>query len=229
MDAKDILRKNAAYGVGVVVGLGACYIYDRLKKDKVVIIPPEPEERRLQIVEEREHTGLVLDRSAYEELTSIDYTAPEFIRQNDELIQLQDQVTESYRQNVFAKPDGDWDYEAELSTRNPLNPYILHRDEFMGNEMDYRQETMTYYAGDNVMVDPQDNPIYNYPDLMGELHFGHGSNDPNVVYIRNEGIHMEWEVLLSTGTYAYEVMGLAAEAEAEDELRHSGPLKFRRD
>lgn len=131
--------------------------------------------------------------------------------------------------NVFPIQDDDWDYEAELSSRDPEVPYVIHQEEFVEDEMGYHQETMTYYEGDDIMADPTDTPIYGYSGLMGELKFGHGSKDSNVVYIRNEKIHMEWEVLRHTSSFSEEVLGLQADAEAEKELRHSGVQKFRRE
>lgn len=130
--------------------------------------------------------------------------------------------------NIYRVEDDDWDYETELSTRTREEPYVIHRDEFFGNEMDFQQETLTYYAGDDIMSDTDDSPIYNYQGLMGVLQFGHGSGDPNVCYIRNEVIHMEWELLLNHGTFAEEVLGLEMEKDAEEDLKHS-ILKFRRD
>lgn len=243
MNAKDILRKNAAYAVGAGVGFGLCYIYDRWRMSQIVVVPPESEERQAEVAEERAQRGLVLDAETYRsidaETTQVVPVDPfdhedalvRAMRDADQRVsdELQERVTESYRSNVFGKPDGDWDYEAELSTRHSMEPYILHRDEFMNDEMDFRQETMTFYAADMVMADPQENPIYNYSELMGELKFGHGSGDPNVVYIRNEVIHVEWEIVRHTSSYAVEVKGLEAEVEMENELRHSGVLKFRRD
>lgn len=130
---------------------------------------------------------------------------------------------------VFVSPDGDWDYEAELANRtDPKEPYIIHQDEFIADEMDFHQDTLTYYAGDDIMADSDDTPIYNYAGLMGELRFGHGSKDPNVVYIRNEGIHMEWEILRDEGLYSEEVLGLEMENDAESEIQHErSVLKFR--
>lgn len=130
--------------------------------------------------------------------------------------------------NRYTTDDPNWDYEAELSTRQKDIPYIIHADEFINDEMDFQQETLNYYAGDDIMSDTDDTPIYNYQGLMGELNFGHGSGDPNVVYIRNEKIRMEWEVLFNPGYFSQEVLGLQMEKAAEEELHHS-VLKFRRE
>lgn len=132
--------------------------------------------------------------------------------------------------NVFTTDDGDWDYEAELSTRTSNLPYVLHQEEFINDEMGYRQETVTYYAGDDIMADPTDTPIYNFSAIMGELKFGHGSRDKSIVYIRNEPMGMEWEVLLHQGSFEQEVLGLEMQKDAEeDQLRHSTVQKFRQE
>lgn len=129
--------------------------------------------------------------------------------------------------NVFTLPD-DWDMEAELSSRDPSGPYIIHVEEFVADEMGYRQETLTYYSGDDIMTDTTDTPIYGYTNMMGDLSFGHGSKDKNVVYIRNETLHMEWEVLLHQGMYSREVLGLEMDRTTEKDMYHS-IQKFRRE
>lgn len=143
-----------------------------------------------------------------------------------EVVEQNNSTDNPVRVNVFKNDNADWDYEVELSNRKPGVPYILHQDEFIQDEMGYRQDTCTYYQGDDIMTDPHDAPIYNYKSIMGELKFGHGSNDPNVVYVRNESMEMEWEILLHTGFYSYEVLGYEFEREAQEEIRHS-VQKFR--
>lgn len=130
--------------------------------------------------------------------------------------------------NIFAIDDPDWDYDLELNNRDNETPYILHKDEFFNEEMGFRQTTVTYYAGDDIMADEQETPVYNYTQLMGPLKWGHGSGDPNVVYIRNEKLRHEWEVILHTGRFEVEVLGNEYVKElAEDELRHSTHRRFR--
>jgi hypothetical protein len=131
--------------------------------------------------------------------------------------------------NVFKSNDDQWDYEAELAVRNENAPYVIHRDEFVLEEMGYEQTTVTYYAGDDIMTDVNDVPIYNHASMIHPLKFGHGSGDQNVVYIRNESLELEWEVLLHNGRYAVEVLGLEVERHYETtNLAHShSVLKFR--
>lgn len=129
---------------------------------------------------------------------------------------------------VFKSRPTTWNAEAELSTRTATAPYIIHKDEFLEDEMDFRQQTVTYYVQDDILADEEDTPIYGFKQQMGELKFGHGSDDPNVVYIRNEALRSEWEVLKHAGSFAYEVLGEEFAAAVENELKHS-VLKFRRE
>lgn len=135
------------------------------------------------------------------------------------------------KQNVFAGKSSEWDYEEELSSRATLkgnNPYVVHKDEFYSEESGFMQNTLCYYAGDDIMCDEEDVPIYNYASLTGPLLFGHGSDDENVVYIRNEKQKAEYEVLYHSGLFSVEVLGLQIEEnERVKDLKHSAIRKLR--
>lgn len=129
--------------------------------------------------------------------------------------------------SVFAENDDQWVYEDELAIRTEHSPYVIHKDEFVADEAGCDQRTVTYYQDDDIMADESDTPIYDFNGLMGDLKWGHGSGDPSVVYIRNEKLEMEWEVLLHTGSFAVEVLGSDIEdAYASKDLKNS-VQKFR--
>lgn len=126
--------------------------------------------------------------------------------------------------NVFsdARPDPrDWDYDAELVIRetNPESPYVISFEEYQENEHSHEQATLTYFAGDDTLCDEKSVPIPDTEYSVGDdnlTRFGHGSHDRNVVYIRNERVGMDWEVIRSEGTYQHEVL-----SQSPRELRHS--------
>ncbi len=105
-----------------------------------------------------------------------------------------------------------WNWEAEKRRRNPDIPYIIHYDERHEFE-DYDEVTFTYYEKDDVLSNEQDEVIAEGSErdsLVGEGNldrFGHGSNDPGVVYIRNDRLEMVIEVCRSPQAYAQEVHG----------------------
>ena len=130
-------------------------------------------------------------------------------------------------QSVFAGSDDEWDYQKELASRSSERPYIIHKDEFYSEESGYTQTTLTYYSGDDIMADENDSPVYNYQTVTGPLHFGHGSQDPNVVYVRNDKRMAEYEILFDHGMFVVEVMGMEDEQSTRArDLKHSAP-KFR--
>ena len=127
----------------------------------------------------------------------------------------------------------DWDWDYELSRRNPEKPYVLTYDEFMADEMGIQDrvgpETVTYYSTDHVLCDMHDRPILDPGKMIGPLMFGHGSGDPMLFYVRNEKEDFEWEVVLDDGSYEEQVLGSRISRDLEDQdVKHSRrPLKFR--
>lgn len=121
----------------------------------------------------------------------------------------------------------DWDYELEQGNRTMDKPYILHQDEYFAKETEYSQSTLTYYSGDDILVDEQEVPIYNYKAVVGDLLFGHGSDDPNVVYVRNDKLSGEYEVIKDSGHYEIEVLGNEYESILEKHDLKPNVMKFR--
>jgi hypothetical protein len=230
----NLLSKTSAipvkYGVaGFVFGNVAAIIHHKLNNPIEMVVPAEP---RIVVDEEIGFTDQQLldfmnaekeaDMIAEMDRLKADERAAKLMLEKSEHIELvsDESVAEGTRVNVFMAPtDDDWDYELELSQRDPELPYTLHVDEYLSDEMGYKQETVTYYAGDDIMADLHDVPIYNWSAFMGALNWGHGSKDKNVVYIRNEKLHREWEVLLHRGSFEVEVLGL--QMEHGGELKHS--------
>lgn len=106
--------------------------------------------------------------------------------------------------------DRQWDYVEERKKRSPDAPYVIHVDERA--ELDYDEVSLTYYEADDVLcnerdeiVDPNDRDIQVGEGNLNK--FGHGSEDPNVVYIRNDRLELQFEIVRSPNAYAEEVHG----------------------
>jgi hypothetical protein len=141
---------------------------------------------------------------------------------DEEADELEDAVVQH---NVFDAAVTDptaWDYQHEVALREsqPDKPYVISFEEFHENEVNHDQETMTYYRGDDTLSDSKDKAIDDTEYTVGDdnlLRFGAGSHDANVVYVRNEKISQDFEIILSEGQYQVDVLGM----EPPDELRHS--------
>ncbi len=143
-------------------------------------------------------------------------------------------IADAVNRNVFEEEEPSeaelgrpvWDYPTEYRKRSEASPYVLHHDEFVQNERDYMQSTLTYYAGDDVLTDERDTIIDDRDELVGLENldrFGEGSEDPEIVYVRNPVREIDLEIVRSDGTYAKEVHGL----DSEEELQHSARIPRR--
>lgn len=125
--------------------------------------------------------------------------------------------------------DEPFDYEEEMKNRNPSAPYVITIDEYMLGDKDYVQTSLTYFAGDDVLIDDKDEVINDADPVVGEENlkrFGHGSRDNNIVYIRNEILEGDFEVVLNKNKYTQEVLGFI---EHEHRPGSGKTPKFRRD
>lgn len=112
--------------------------------------------------------------------------------------------------NMGESSGEDETFAEEVENRDTTKPYIISDEESMQNEPEYDQITLTWYEGDSVLADDKDEVVEKAQRTVGleNLRFGHRSNDPNIVYIRNEKLHADFTILRHTGKYAVEVAGL---------------------
>jgi hypothetical protein len=89
-------------------------------------------------------------------------------------------------------------------------PYVISQEEFMQNDPDHNQGTLTYYT-DDVLTDEREEIIDDVKRTVGEDcfgKFGQGSSDPNVVHVRNYRLGMDFEIVRSERTYEEDVLGM---------------------
>lgn len=129
--------------------------------------------------------------------------------------------------NIFVEgkpmePD-DFDYDAELPNRSIDTPYVISHDEFMQGEKEYVQSSLRWFDGDDVLTDDKNVPIDEVDLTVGECirQFGHGSKDPRIVYVRNERMEVDFEVVKDDGTYAEYVGFKHSDRPASRKVRRS--------
>lgn len=125
-----------------------------------------------------------------------------------------------------------WDYSLELKERMPENPYVIHHDEWTDNELGHEQLFLTYYEYDNVVADgTADVPIDDLEYTVGADNlnrFGHGSEDPRIVYVRNERLGIDYEITFDSGSFEDKVLGVETRLKGLDD--NPGKIrKFRSD
>lgn len=107
--------------------------------------------------------------------------------------------------------DGDWDYAEEIQKRAGREAYVINQNERGETETPYSSVVYTYYAEDDVLVDDEDgHPLPHADIIVGQdnLQFGHGSDDEDVVFVRNDRLQTEMEICRKHASYEEEVLGL---------------------
>lgn len=87
--------------------------------------------------------------------------------------------------------------------QNKLEPYIISPDEYMDSE--YEAKTLIYYA-DKVLADEEDQVIPNPTTLIGSNALqSFGQYEDDCVYVRDDNLKVDYEVLLSQKTFDEEL------------------------
>lgn len=105
--------------------------------------------------------------------------------------------------------DGDvpnWD-------RSPDAPYVITVGEYDEEEDTnlYTRIELAYYEEDNTLSDDREAIVPDIEGCVGSKNlnrFGMGSEDPNVVYIRNEKLMADYLVTREEGSYTQTVLGI---------------------
>lgn len=105
--------------------------------------------------------------------------------------------------------------EAGVLEVEPGKPRIISLIEFLDPSRGYSQETLSYYDDDDVLCDEQEKPIPSPEELLGDAlhHFGMSSDDPDMVYVRNDKTMTNYEVPRIHGKYSVIVAGIPDELE----------------
>lgn len=131
------------------------------------------------------------------------------------------EVSKNVFETVVEDAPSDWDYETEKRMRGDA-PFIIHADEYTENEHSFDQVTYTFYEEDDVLADVRDHIVEDVDNVIGLENlqkFGHGSNDPSIVYIRNVKLELDCEVTRNPGSFGEQVHGF---------IKHSDDTSRRR-
>lgn len=210
-------------GVGLAVGFAIGYKigdkrlktkYEKLAEDEISEMRQRFfEKAKAQVAQDKPPINEVI-RERYVE-TGSRYTAEELqaIREANEKFPAEEEeevvVEESAQVNVF-EANEEWNYQYEISQRTKHVPYIIHYDEFQENAPEHDQTVYTYYEVDDVLADTRDTTIEDMDKAIGLGNlgrWGHGSPDPNTVYVRNEELGLDVEIVRDRGSWADTVHG----------------------
>lgn len=223
----------AAFSVGVGVGYTVCNRRWRKLGAEVVETMDVATDIIEEVAEETNQLALDFANAARDNVQRIRNKQPDVVELVPDLTPDDPRGESDFDPEPEIFPSGNiidtWNQEEEEAERGPDAPYVISKAEFDVGETGFAQTSLEFFAGDNVLCDDKQVPIYNPEKIVGRLEFGRGSGDSDLVYIRNEALKSEWEVTRNHGSYQVEVLGLQIEEEAErGDLKHSNAvLRFR--
>lgn len=100
--------------------------------------------------------------------------------------------------------------DENFSQGTSREPRVISVDECFNDESDVQTFTLTWYEGDRVLVDSDEDVFEDVDEAIGynNLRFGERSNDANVVYVHNPTFNLNYEIVRHPGTYKTDVLGL---------------------
>lgn len=186
-----------------------------LDEQKKIASQPKPNlETMTRNLKEVAKSELISEREGYSQPVT-----PEDVEELQER-----EAAEEEERNAFVDLPG-WNYDQQVAGRTADKPFIMHFEEYQQSECSH-QITITYFEGDDVLIDESDEVISKKDEVVGMENlakFGFGSGDRNVVYVRNPKLDIEYEILRHQGHYAKEILGLE-----EEHLEHSDMPRRRR-
>jgi hypothetical protein len=227
----------AGIGVGVAAGFAAGYYiaehrlktkYSKLANDeiskirehyykKTVAAQPKPPVDQV-VVERTERAFTEKEQEAIDEANRLYPSDEEAVEETVE-VEETSQVTNVFKQT---EPDDEWDYAVEVKMRKKDTPYIIHVDEYSQNEPGHDQVSYTYYEVDDVLANSRNLTIDDMDETIGLGNlgkWGHGSGNVDIVYIRNEEMGIDFEIVRDRGSFEDTIQGT---------IRHSSEVRRRR-
>jgi len=197
--AKHVLAKKFAQELSEEIDATKAYYRQLYKKDEF----ETPEQAVAELIGEEKDTKLSdiapnISKEQFEEtLTRLKYHTP---------------PSKVVRKNVFV-PDVP-NLNLPDDPANESDPYVISVDEFMAGDKGYEQVSLTFYAQDETLAEHDDTIVTNVNELVGVRNltkFGGVSNDPRIVYVRNDRLQNDFEIALHDGSYAQIVAGFVGD------------------
>lgn len=136
-------------------------------------------------------------------------------------------IVQSIWNNNAAQVNPNALLEESMPERDLDKPYVITYTQFMTDELhEDNKISLLYFEEDGQLVDERETLVPNVEEVIGEqnlMHFGLGSNDRNCVYIRNEKLDSDFEVIRDARSFSEVVLGV------KPARKSSSPRKMRND
>lgn len=178
---KDLLSKIMIFVAGA--GIGSVVTYKLVKKQYDKIIQEEIDSVK-EAFSEMNNEDDVKDGEAEQE--------------ND----IKEEPTEKETYESIVKESGYAEETEKKEDKHMEKPYVISPSEF--GDSDYAILSLTYFL-DGTVLNERDKIVTNVDELIGEdfaNHFGDYPEDPDTVYVRNDKLEIDFEILKDYREYS---------------------------
>ena len=211
------LKEMAFFAAGVGIGASAAFLFMKRKYEKIN-----------EVIDEKDNAIADEIAAARERrMYGIGQPAPDSPDRDEEVIiskrGMRREVIKSYEADTDAREAFDQTeldslrdqeeymrYEDISSRYTAVLPYVISDEQFSEENAHFDKISLTYYEDDCTLADEGDEIITDVDDTVGRENldkFGELSGDPEVVYVRNEKLDIDYEVIRLSKSYSDTVMG----------------------
>lgn len=204
------IRSMGLVATGGVLGGLIGYFLGGLIVDQL-----EKRAEELEWAEEDEEEGVPPRSSGEPEIGVINSTA-EVKRTKDYTKYAKGELTD------LVKPYTSSIVEEGAKTNAKPNLITIISLEDYESDRSHNKEPIAYYEGDTTFADAQEDIIDDPVSIFGpniHLHFGEESDDPDIVYVRNENNGVDYEITRVHNSYSVIVMGMPEEPPKETKAK----------
>lgn len=208
---------------GIVIGSVATYIYEEKKYEK--IINEDLKDYRKTLAEVVYDMKKIKDNDEAKNQKDSEADIPKEVTEaqktysgesDQDLSKLTDRLTSLYAKTdrpsvnysqFYKKVNGEikvnkvgWETTALVNGIDYEEPYAITEDEFYdnANQDDWKRTNLSFYLGDNVLLNEHDIPIEDSEDLLGPEFWtmiGTDPEEPELGWFRNPNTHTLYEVI----------------------------------
>lgn len=178
---KDTLSKLFIFAAGAAVGSAVTWKFIKTKYEQIA-------------QEEIDSVKEIFGKTKPEQTTKEDVTTEERIQKETDF----KEYAETLRDQNYTNYS---DIQQKEEENNLDKPYVISPEEF-GEMDDYDVVSLTLYA-DKILTDDRDIPIEDVENMVGYeslTHFGEYEDDS--VFVRNDRLKTDYEILLDERTYS---------------------------
>ena len=190
-----MLKNVIIFGVGAAIGSFAAYFYAKKKYQKIA---------DEEINSMKEYYEIKKEKKPIVEVKS--FQKEDVIKTNS-LSELQELYSSKHNADLdpgyYSSPYPFSEREDDHPTDGSLeDPYTITADQFVNEKRNFEKETLLYFEGNGVLCEDTERIIEDIDSSIGRDNLDKfGEFEEDVMYIRNERLGIDYEVLLQHSTY----------------------------